>query len=78
MTVYIFAEMVTHDPEGYAEYPPRIIPLIEKHGDRLMRRMGAFEIEREIASWCGVASPCLQKRDSCPFQSMNRAPHNRR
>ena len=32
MTVYMFAEMDVHDPEGYAEYPPKVFPLIKKHG----------------------------------------------
>ena len=42
MTVYMFAEMDVHDPEGYSEYPPKVLPLIEKHGGRITHRMGDF------------------------------------
>ena len=44
MTVYFFAEMNAHDPKGYAEYPPKVLPLVEKHGGRITHRIGDFEI----------------------------------
>jgi len=43
MAAYIFAEMDVHDPKGYAEYPPRVMPLIQKHGGRVTHRIGRFE-----------------------------------
>jgi uncharacterized protein (DUF1330 family) len=43
MTAYLFADMDIHDPAGYAEYPPKVWPLIEKHGGRLTHRISHFE-----------------------------------
>ena len=43
MTVYLFAEMKVHDPEGFAEYPPKVRPLVEKHGGAITHRISGFE-----------------------------------
>lgn len=43
MAAYLFADMDIHDPAGYAEYPPKVWPLIEKHGGRVTHRISEFE-----------------------------------
>ncbi len=43
MAAYLFADMDIHDPAGYSEYPPKVWPLIEKHGGRVIHRISQFE-----------------------------------
>ena len=43
MAAYLFAELNIHDPEGYSDYPPQVIPMMAKYGGKLIHRIAHFE-----------------------------------
>ena len=43
MTAYLLVDLDVFDPAGYGEYPPKVWPLIEKHGGKLTHRISEFE-----------------------------------
>ena len=43
MTAYLLVDLDTFDRAGYAEYPTKVKPFIEKHGGKLTHRISKFE-----------------------------------
>ena len=43
MTAYLLVDLDIFDRAGYGEYPPKVWPLIEKHGGTLTHRISGFE-----------------------------------
>lgn len=43
MTAYLLVDLDIFDRAGYAEYPPKVRPLIEKHGGKLTHRISDFD-----------------------------------
>jgi len=43
MTAYLLVDLDIFDRAGYAEYPPKVWPLIEKHGGKITHRISEFE-----------------------------------
>jgi uncharacterized protein (DUF1330 family) len=43
MTAYLLVDLEILDRPGYGEYPPKVWPLIEKHGGKLTHRISRFE-----------------------------------
>lgn len=43
MTAYLLVDLDAFDRPGYAEYPPKVKPFIEKHCGKLTHRISKFE-----------------------------------
>jgi len=43
MPAYLIADVEVHDPDVYAEYRRRVLPLVQSHGGRFIVRGGAHE-----------------------------------
>jgi uncharacterized protein (DUF1330 family) len=50
VTAIALLDIDIHDPEGYAEYPPKVWPLIAKHGGKITHRVSDFETLE--GDWC--------------------------
>ena len=44
MTAYILVDLDIFDRAGYGEYPPKVGPLIQKHGGTLSHRISELEV----------------------------------
>ena len=44
MSAYLIADVDVHDPDVYAEYRRRVVPLVQKHGGRFIVRGGAHDV----------------------------------
>lgn len=50
MKAHLVLDITIHDLAGYASYPSKAIPLIEKHGGKITHRIGNFEAME--GDWC--------------------------
>lgn len=44
MTAYLIADVEVADPQAYAEYRRRVLPLVERHGGRFLVRGGPHRV----------------------------------
>lgn len=44
MSAFILMEIDIHDMAGYSAYPPKVWPLIAKHGGKITHRISDFEV----------------------------------
>jgi uncharacterized protein (DUF1330 family) len=50
MKAFMLMDIDIHDPQGYSTYPPKVWPLIEKHGGKITHRISDFEVME--GDWC--------------------------